>query len=191
MGRQKPGTGTRAGRATVRTGPTGAGTGSTETDRDTTEAAQPVAPIDRRVEETMDTAQLQADADAALASAPPPPPEPGAPLAPVGPSQADIEKGYAMLAEAAIGMSFRLAAPAWEITNDETTRLSTALGHAVALWFPNEIPEKWVALIVVAAVGAEIVGSRRDPETGRLKPRFYPAKAAPDVPVSTGDAPLA
>lgn len=127
------------------------------------------------------TAQLQAEADAAIMMAPEDLMAPGAVPAPAGPSQADIEAGYAVLTGAALDMAFDMAAPAWEVTNDEKGKLAAAVGKAATLWFPDGIPEKWIALIVVAGVGAQIVGNRRDPVTGKLKPRYFPPKeqAAP------------
>jgi hypothetical protein len=126
-------------------------------------------------------ATLLGEADAAIAAAPVD--LTGAPPAPAGPDQADMAAGYAQLAGAALGMSFELACPAWEITNVEKDQFADALGKACALWFPGDIPEKWIALIIVAGVGGRIVAARRDPTTGGLRPRFkqpipQPAAAA-------------
>jgi hypothetical protein len=121
-----------------------------------------------------DPIQLQAEADAALSLAPPDPAAaeiPGAEPAPAGPSPEEMEQGYAMLAGAALDMTFEMAAPAWEVTDAEKSKLADALGKACALWFPGEIPAKYVALIVVAGSVGQIVAARRDPSTGRLKPR--------------------
>jgi hypothetical protein len=73
------------------------------------------------------------------------------------------------------------AVPAWEVTDDEKGKLGKALGTACALWFPGDIPPKFIALIVVAGVTGEIIASRRDPDTGKLKPRYRPppVKEAP------------
>jgi hypothetical protein len=119
----------------------------------------------------MDTSTLEAEANAAIAGAPALDPA----LQPVqaGPSVADMGAGYAALAEAVLGGTFEVVAPAWAVTEPEKSKLAKALGVAVALWFPGEIPEKWVALIVVAGAGFEIVAARRDPATGKLKPRFH------------------
>ncbi len=118
-------------------------------------------------------AQLEAEANAALAGAPVDPVlnTDAAPAA-AGPSQADMEAGYAMLAGAALDMTCEMAVPAWEVTDDEKGKLAAALGKACALWFPGEIPEKYVALLVLAGSVGQIVAARRDPSTGRLKPRY-------------------
>lgn len=139
----------------------------------------------------VNTAALQMEADAALASAPVEPvidPVTGAP-APTGPSIDDMAAGYSALAGAALGMLTDAACPAWEITKDEKTEFADALGKACALWFPGEIPEKWVALIVVAGAGAQIVAKRRDPATGGFKPRFRRPATIEQPTRPTGPAP--
>lgn len=122
------------------------------------------------------TAQLQAEADAAILLAPEDVIIPGAGPAQAGPDQAAMEEGYAMIAGGVLDMTFGMVAPAWEVTDSEKSKLSIALGKACALWFPGDIPPKWIALIVVVGACGEIVATRRDPDTGRLKPRFYPPK---------------
>jgi hypothetical protein len=124
---------------------------------------------------------LEAEANAAIAAAPI---SELAPVPPGRPSVADMGAGYAALAEAVLGSTFEVVAPAWAVTDPEKSKLAKALGVAVALWFPGEIPEKWVALIVVAGAGFEIVAARRDPATGKLKPRFHEKPASP----ASGDA---
>lgn len=119
---------------------------------------------------------LQAEADAAIAGAPVD--FNGAPPALAGPDPAAMEAGYAMLVGGVLDMSFEMACPAWEIQDEEKDKLAAALGKACALWFPNDIPEKWIALIVVAGVGGKIVAARRDPVTGGLRPRFRPPAPA-------------
>lgn len=120
-----------------------------------------------------DQVTLQAEADAAIAAAPVD--LNGTAPAPAGPDQAAMEAGYAMLAGGVLDMSFEMTCPAWEVTDDEKDKLAAALGKACAIWFPGDIPEKWIALIVVAGVGGKIVAARRDSVTGGLRPRFRPA----------------
>jgi hypothetical protein len=132
------------------------------------------------VDQVNDATMLQAEADAAIAAAPVD--LTGAAPAPAGPDAAQMEAGYAMLAGGVLDMTFEMTCPAWEITDDEKNNFAAALGKACALWFPGDIPEKWVALIVVAGVGGKIVAARRDPVTGGLRPRFRPpAPAAAQV----------
>jgi hypothetical protein len=141
----------------------------------------------RDAHQVTDTAALQAEADAALAAAPI---DTGPAPVPAGPSTDDMAAGYAMLAGATLGTLTEMACPAWQITDDEKNKFADALGKACALWFPGEIPEKWVALIVVAGVGAQIVAQRRDPRTGGLKPRFYARTIEqPKAPAPAGPAP--
>jgi hypothetical protein len=140
----------------------------------------------RDVDQVNNSAELQAEADAALAAAPI---DTAAAPVPAGPSTDDMAAGYAMLAGATLGTLTELTCPAWEITDDEKTKFADALGKACALWFPGEIPEKWVALIIVAGVGSQIVAARRDPRTGGLKPRFRPKPIERAAPVATGPAP--
>jgi hypothetical protein len=64
-----------------------------------------------------------------------------------------------------------LAVPAWGVTPEEKTAFGNAIGEAVALWFPGEIPPKYMALVMVGVTGYMIVMKRQDPDTGRLKPR--------------------
>ena len=73
--------------------------------------------------------------------------------------------------------------PAWRVTPEEKGRMGAALSRALVLWFPYEIPEKWVALVVIAGVGLEIAAKRKDPQTGKYLPRHF---AKPPKP--TGDA---
>lgn len=140
----------------------------------TGQASSSQSTLDRHVgaaAETMnDAAALQLEADAAIKAAPVD--LTATPPAAAGPSTDDIAAGYSMLAGAALGTLCEAACPAWEITDEEKNDFAGALGKACALWFPGEIPEKWVALIVVAGVGSKIVTARRDPATGGLLPRF-------------------
>jgi hypothetical protein len=158
-GRDRPSTGNGTGAGdTSGTGPTGA------------------AALDGHMgaaDQVVNDAALQLELDAAIAAAPVD--LTGAPPAAAGPDPADMEAGYAELAGAALGMTFELTCPAWEITDDEKDKFAVALGKACALWFPGDIPEKWIALIIVAGVGGRIVAARRDPLTGGFKPRFKPA----------------
>lgn len=124
------------------------------------------------------TPQLMAEADAAILMAPEDLMAPGGVPAPAGPDLAAMEAGYAMLAGGVLDMTFEMVAPAWEVKDDEKDKLAEALGKACALWFPGDIPEKWIALIVVAGVGGKIIAARRDPITGQLKPRFRPVQEA-------------
>ena len=152
---------------------TGNGTGQA----DTSTGAGPT--LDGRMggaDQVIDATTLQAEADAAIAAAPVD--LTGAAPAPAGPNAAEMEAGYAMLVGGVLDMSFEMACPAWEIQDDEKDKLAAALGKACALWFPNDIPEKWIALIVVAGVGGKIVAARRDPVTGGLRPRFRPPAPA-------------
>lgn len=128
--------------------------------------------------------QLQAEADAALATAPPDLLPGAAPVAPAGPSPADMEAGYAMIAGGVLDMTCEMVVPAWEVTDDEKGKLAGALGKACALWFPGEIPERWAALIVLAGVAGQVVIARRDPATGGFKPRFRPAPVAESPPAA-------
>lgn len=163
---------------------TGGGTGRT--------GETPVM-VDRGIGDAhqVNAAALQMEADAALASAPVEPvidPATGAP-APTGPSIDDMAAGYAELGSAALDMLTEAACPAWEITDDEKNKFSGALGRACALWFPNDIPEKWIALIVLAGVGGRIVASRRDPATGGFIPRFRKPVTVEQRPAPAGPAP--
>jgi hypothetical protein len=194
MGRRKPKTKrTRAGRGSdqlERASEASAGRDAGQLEH-ATETAPVVGAADRHIGEAMNdtsTPQLIAEADAAIAGAPadPTPQANGAAGAPaVGPSSADIEAGYAILAGAAIDMACEATCPAWEVTTDEKTKFSDAIAKAANLWFPDGIPERWVALIVVAGVGGQIVAARRDPVTGKLKPRYFPPKPEAEAPAAT------
>ncbi len=121
---------------------------------------------------------LAAEAAAAMATAPVMPEIPGTAAVPATPDPATMEAGYAAIGEAVLGAACNAMCPAWDVTDAEKSKLAGALAHAMQLWFPGEIPEKYVALIVVAGVGFEIVSARRDPATGGLKPRFHAAPAS-------------
>ncbi len=82
-----------------------------------------------------------------------------------------IQQGYEVLFTGVVGWGSQTFAPNWAVTADETHKLSGALAGACMLWFPDQpIPPKYLALLAVVATTAEIVMSRRDPETGQLKP---------------------
>jgi hypothetical protein len=162
-------------------GNTGTSAGGTGTERVGEGAAQPPG----LREMTGDTpAVLEAEAAAAIATAPVEPAAPGMPVE-TGPTPADIEAGYRLIGDAILGATFNTVCPAWQVTEQEKGKLAGALAHAAQLWFPEAIPEKWVALIVVAGVGFEIIGARRDPNTGLLAPRFNVKPAPPAAPAET------
>ncbi len=210
MGRQKnrkhrrpgpPSTGnTGAGRSKTsgtNTGENAESTGASTGDK----AAQPVAPVDRLTPENTvqepnsAPAQLIHEADVAMLDAPVDPVLGGpAGPQPTGPSTDDIAKGYAQLGKAALGMVCEAVAPNWEINDSEQSKIADALGRACALWFPEEIPEKWVALIVVVGAIGEVASRRRDPATGRFKPRHKErvvAEQPKKEPAGDPHAPLA
>lgn len=167
-----------AGRATLNG--TGRGTGQSG-------AGSLVGPVAHADQTMNDAAALQLEADAAIAAAPVD--LTGAAPAVAGPSPDDMAAGYSMLAGAALGTVCELTCPAWNITDEEKDSFSAALGKACALWFPGDIPEKWVALIVVAGVGSKIVAARRDPATGGLKPRFNKPRTVAEQPKNNAPAP--
>lgn len=105
-----------------------------------------------------------------------------------GPSEADVLAGYRMISFAIVDRGFEIGAPAWAVTNEEKTRLADAMAQALVLWFPDQpIPPKYLALLVLAGVGLEIVAARKDPLTGQLKPRTH-AKPAPAKESAPSDA---
>jgi len=139
-------------------------------------------------------AALMAEVNAAVASAP------------VDPSQVDVQsdgtqapveqqatpeqvqQGYEVLFTGVVGWGSQTFAPNWAVTADETHKLSNALAGACMLWFPDQpIPPKYIAVLSVVAVAAEIVMSRRDPETGQLKPLNAKSTTKPAAtPSNTG-----
>ena len=85
---------------------------------------------------------------------------------------ANAEEGYKILALAVVGQGYELFAPAWHVTPLEKSDMSDALVAALLLWFPDGlIPPKYMALLVIAGIGAKIAIARRDPVTGLLAPR--------------------
>jgi hypothetical protein len=104
----------------------------------------------------------------------------GGEVAPQGPSPAEVEEGYKLISYAVVERGAEIFAPAWGITHDENSRVSTGIARALVLWFPDQpIPPKYLALLVIAGTVAEIVNARKDPTTGKLKPRFH-AKQSKD-----------
>jgi hypothetical protein len=120
-------------------------------------------------------AQEAAADDAAAAAALPPTPEAEAAAAQVE----NAEEGYKILALAVVGQGYELFAPAWHVTPLEKGDMADALVAALMLWFPDGlIPAKYMALLVIAGIGAKIAIARRDPVTGILAPRHDPAPEA-------------
>jgi hypothetical protein len=71
--------------------------------------------------------------------------------------------------------------PAWGVTSDERKALSSSLSLALAAWFPDQqLPPKYMALLAVAGSMYAIVDARRDPDTGKLKPRRHAAETNND-----------
>lgn len=97
-------------------------------------------------------------------------PTSGAPAEPVGPTPEQLQKGYEVIALALVDRGFASGAPAWTVTPDQKKNLASAVATAVTLWFPGEIPPKYLALLVVAHAAYEIVDAQRDPATGKIKP---------------------
>lgn len=143
----------------------------------------------------VNTAELDAEADRILANAPadlaqPPALDPAASPAIAGeaiarePTLEEIQAaavGYEGGAFLIISKASDVLLPAWEITPDERKQLSSSVAFALAAWFPDhQLPPKYVALLAVAGSLYSIVESRRDPDTGKLKPRRNekPATAA-------------
>jgi hypothetical protein len=185
MGRRKKAGKHRSRTGATSTGDTGAGRSeisgtNTEStgERTGTQAPLTVAHIDRltpenTVEDTQGApAQLVHEANAAMLDAPLDPVmgADGAP-APAGPSAEDMAKGYAMLGKAALGVICEATVPNWEVNDIEQSKIADALGAACALWFPDEVPPKYAALIVLAGAIGQVAISRRDPATGAFIPR--------------------
>jgi len=125
----------------------------------------------------IDETALAAEADAIAADAPQDMSIPQPELA-AGPNPAELEQGYKMIAFAVMDRTAAIAAPNWNITPQEKDKVSTAVAQALVLWFPDQpIPPKYLALLIVAGCVFEVVEARRDPQTGKLKPRHVkPAK---------------
>jgi hypothetical protein len=124
--------------------------------------------------------QLQREALNAAASVPPEmdaAAEAASVPAPAGPTEEEVLAGYNMVCSEVISQGFGALAPAWRVQPPEVSKLSLACSRALMLWFPDMlIPPKYMALLVVAGVGFEIVQARRNPETGQLAPRHFPAE---------------
>jgi hypothetical protein len=137
----------------------------------------------------VDDAALSAEADA-IASEFAGVIDPAVPTAPgeQPPSEADVLAGYRMISFAVADRGFEIIAPAWAVTTEEKTRLADAMAQALVLWFPDQpIPPKYLALLVLAGVGLEIVAARKDPVTGQLKPRTH-AKPEPKASAANTEA---
>jgi hypothetical protein len=82
----------------------------------------------------------------------------------------EVRKGYEVLFTGVVGWSANAFAPNWGVQPEETAALSTALADACAIWFPDQVlPPKYMVLIPILGVTAQIVSARRDPETGALR----------------------
>lgn len=80
--------------------------------------------------------------------------------------------GYETGAFLIVSKAADVLAPAWGITSDERKALSGSIAFAMAAWFPDhQLPPKYMALLAVAGSLYAIADSRRDPSTGKLKPR--------------------
>lgn len=179
-GRSRTATGETAGGSTGATesDATGAGTGNKAKSVELATGVLEVSDVQ------VDPQALELEADAiAAAHAPELPPE-GAPVdsqaVDTGNTPEQVLQGYQLVCTALVDRGADALAPAWDLTREEKGSFADACARALLLWFPDQIiPPKYMALLVVAGVGLEIVGKRRDPKTGALKPRFHAAKPAP------------
>jgi hypothetical protein len=73
-------------------------------------------------------------------------------------------------------------APNWKLDPAKQAALARSASVALVLWFPHEIPPKYVALIGVAAATWAVVQDNKNPLTGELQPRFAPQTAPPGAP---------
>lgn len=97
--------------------------------------------------------------------------------------------GYEGGAFLIVRKAFDVAAPAWQVSGDECKGISSAVAFAMAAWFPNhQLPPKYVALLGVAGALYAVVDARRDPDTGKLKPRRN-EKSATDPGQASAPAP--
>lgn len=143
---------------------------------------------------SVDTAELTREADAIAAGAAPVAdalaPE-GLPVDGAGaPVDMDaVRKGYQTLMLSLTETVTAAAVPAWAVTLPEKTKLADACAEALLLWFPDQIiPPKYLAVLMIANVGYEIVQARRDPATGKLKPTRVIEKPAPAARPNTAAA---
>lgn len=133
-------------------------------------------------EVSIDQAALEREA-AAVDLGEPPPVEGAAPGVDQGaPGEAgQAEPDAARIAELAAGaepflhgvvaMLHASTAPAWHLDPAKHAALAKSGAYALALWFPHELPPKYVALVGVAGVAWSIAQDNRDPRTGAYKPR--------------------
>jgi hypothetical protein len=92
-------------------------------------------------------------------------------------SAEDIKKGYTIIVGAMLAGASESLAPNWAVQTSEIDPLADAIADACLLWFPDTpIPPKYLALLVVANAALNIVKTRRDPQTGMLKPLHANAK---------------
>jgi hypothetical protein len=112
----------------------------------------------------------------------------GADAGPGGAQALDVDQAAAMAASYEAGafillrQASRIVAPNWNVTDAENRELAKATATALALWFPDQqLPPKYAALLALAGCVYGIAESRRDPQTGRIRPlRAPPADAESD-----------
>jgi hypothetical protein len=86
-------------------------------------------------------------------------------------------QGYEVGAFLIVSKMADVFAPAWGISHEERKGVASSISMAMAAWFPNaQLPPKWMVLLNVAGSMYSLVESRRDPETGKLKPRRHETK---------------
>ena len=83
-----------------------------------------------------------------------------------------IATGYEPGAFLLVSQAANIIVPAWELSAEERRALSGSVAVAMAAWFPDQkLPPKYAALLGLAGTLYGIVEARRDPTTGKLKPR--------------------
>lgn len=118
----------------------------------------------------------------------PPPAEPGAPGAdgaqpgaadagagePTAERIAELAAGVEPFVHGLVDVLHANLAPNWRIAPEKQTALAKSGALALALWFPHELPPKYLALMAVAGCAWSIAQDNRNPQTGAYQPRYAP-----------------
>ncbi len=76
-----------------------------------------------------------------------------------------------------VGVLHANLAPNWRVEPDKQAALAKSGALALALWFPHEIPPKYLALLAVGGCVWAIAQDNRNSTTGKFQPRYAPQSA--------------
>jgi hypothetical protein len=87
---------------------------------------------------------------------------------------AELAAGAEPLVHGLVDLLHSNLAPNWRLVPEKHAALAKSGALALALWFPHELPPKYVALVAVAGCVWAVAQDNKNPVTGEYQPRHAP-----------------